>query len=115
MSTGSVWTTEEFCAAFKVDEAALHLWIEKGLAVLTCPDGSLRITHSAVTDFLQRQSIISPYYTADEAASYLKTTKKAVYNLVERRKLRKLPGSRRLRFTKEDLDSYIRGGNDGSS
>ena len=47
--------------------------------------------------------------TADEAAAYLKTTTKQVYNLIARRRLRKLAGSTRLRFTREQLDAYLEG------
>jgi excisionase family DNA binding protein len=47
--------------------------------------------------------------TADEAAAYLKTTTKQVYHLVHRRRLRKLAGSTRLRFTREQLDAYLEG------
>ena len=48
-------------------------------------------------------------FTADEAAAYLKTTTKQVYHLVARRKLKKLAGSTRLRFTRELLDAYLEG------
>jgi excisionase family DNA binding protein len=51
----------------------------------------------------------SPYMLAEQAADYLQVTVKALYGLVERRKLRPLPGHRRYRFTAQQLDSYLRG------
>lgn len=52
----------------------------------------------------------TPYLTAEEAAAYLRITLKALYGLVERRKLSPLPGHRRYRFTREMLDEYLRKG-----
>jgi excisionase family DNA binding protein len=50
----------------------------------------------------------SPYLTAAEAASYLRTTVQGVYSLVKRRKLRPMPGRPgRLLFTREALDAYL--------
>lgn len=60
-------------------------------------------------DELCRPEIKSPYLEAPEAAAYLKITVKALYGLVERRRLRPLPGHRRYRFTKDMLDAYLRG------
>ena len=51
----------------------------------------------------------SPYLTAQQAADYLQITVKALYGLVERRKLRPLPGHRRYRFLPQQLDAYLRG------
>ena len=51
----------------------------------------------------------SPYLTAQQAADYLQLTVKALYGLVERRKLRPLPGHRRYRFLPQQLDAYLRG------
>jgi excisionase family DNA binding protein len=55
------------------------------------------------------KDVSSPFLTAEEAARYLRITRKALYGLVERRKLRPLPGSRRYRFTTDQLDAYLRG------
>lgn len=52
----------------------------------------------------------SPYLTADEAADYLRITLNGLYGLVERKKLKPLPGHRKLRFTREMLDKYLKGG-----
>jgi excisionase family DNA binding protein len=49
------------------------------------------------------------YLNAEEAASYLRKTVKAMYGLVERGRLKPLPGSRRYRFTREQLDEFLRG------
>jgi excisionase family DNA binding protein len=57
----------------------------------------------------QGREIDSPYLTGEEAADYLRITMNALYSLVERRKLRPLPGSRKYRFTKEQLDAFLRG------
>lgn len=54
-------------------------------------------------------AITSPYLTAKEAAAYLRTNVNALYSLVERRKLKPLPGHRRYRFTVEILDAFLRG------
>ena len=52
--------------------------------------------------------IISPYLTAAEAASYLRTTVQGVYSLVKRRRLQPMPGRPgRLLFTREALDRYL--------
>jgi hypothetical protein len=54
-------------------------------------------------------AITSPYLNAGEAAAYLRINVNALYSLVERRKLKPLPGHRRYRFTVEILDAYLRG------
>jgi excisionase family DNA binding protein len=51
--------------------------------------------------------IVSPYLTCEEAALYLRTTKQGVYSLVKRRRLKSLPGSGKLLFTKEMLDACL--------
>lgn len=54
--------------------------------------------------------IASPYLTAEEAAAYLRLNNvKKIYGLIERGRLKRLPGSRKLRFTIELLDEYLRG------
>jgi excisionase family DNA binding protein len=54
-------------------------------------------------------SVESPYLTADEAAVYLRVNVNALYSLVERRKLAPLPGHRKYRFTRDMLDTYLKG------
>lgn len=56
-----------------------------------------------------RPSIPSPYFDAQQAADYLGVTVKALYGHVERRKLKRLPGFRKYRFTREQLDAFLRG------
>lgn len=105
-----VWTEEEFCKFFKITLEDLNAWIAQGLRTKPCLDGSLRITETAVDEFFQGSQVPSPYLTAEQAAHYLRTTVKGIYSLLERRKLRKLPGSRTVLFTPDLLDAYVRGG-----
>jgi hypothetical protein len=57
-----------------------------------------------------RSKLISPYLNATEAAAYLRLDGvKKLYGLIERGRLKPLPGSRKLRFTKEILDECLSG------
>jgi excisionase family DNA binding protein len=49
----------------------------------------------------------SPYLTCEEAALYLRTTKQGIYSLVKRGRLKAMPGSGKLLFTREALDAYL--------
>ena len=51
--------------------------------------------------------IDSPYLTAAEAAAYLRTTVQGVYALVKRARLKPMPGSGKLLFTREALDACL--------
>lgn len=51
---------------------------------------------------------ISPYLTAAEAAVYLRSTVQGIYSLVKRGRLKPMPGSRKLLFTKEELDASMK-------
>lgn len=52
--------------------------------------------------------VASPYLTAAEAASYLRTTVQGIYSLVKRGRLHPMPGRPgRLLFTREALDRYL--------
>jgi excisionase family DNA binding protein len=52
--------------------------------------------------------IESPYLTAVEAAQYLRRPSvQAIYALVKRGRLRPMPGSGRLLFTREALDAAL--------
>ena len=55
----------------------------------------------------QTTTIISPYLTASEAAIYLRTTVQGIYSLVKRGKIRPMPGSGKLLFTRDALDGYL--------
>ena len=105
-----VWTDEEFCKFFQITLEDLNAWIGQGLKVKRVLDGSLRITETAADEFFRGSEVQSPYLTAEQAAHYLRTTVKGIYSLLERRKLRKLPGSRTVLFTRDLLDAYVRGG-----
>ncbi|MGH3515120.1 MAG: helix-turn-helix domain-containing protein [Pseudonocardiaceae bacterium] len=49
----------------------------------------------------------SPYLTAPEAAVYLRTTVQGIYSLVKRGRVRPMPGSGKLLFTREALDKHL--------
>ena len=51
--------------------------------------------------------VISPYLTAVEAAAYLRTTVQGIYSLVKRGRLKPMPGSGKLLFTREALDECL--------
>jgi excisionase family DNA binding protein len=51
--------------------------------------------------------IASPYLTAAEAAAYLRTTVQGIYALVKRGRLKPMPGSGKLLFTREALDACL--------
>ena len=104
-----VWAGEEFCQFFKITTEDLQAWIAQGLKVRRCLDGSLRITESAVDEFFRGRVVESPYLTIEEAAIYARTTVNNIYGLIERRKLKKLPGTRTVLFTQEILDDYLKG------
>jgi excisionase family DNA binding protein len=62
----------------------------------------------AMNQSIETKSVESPYFTAVEAAVYLRTTVQGVYSLVKRRKLKPMPGRPgRLLFTRDALDSYL--------
>ena len=52
-------------------------------------------------------AIASPYLTAPEAATYLRTTVQGIYSLVKRGRLKPMPGSGKLLFTREALDACL--------
>jgi Helix-turn-helix domain len=51
--------------------------------------------------------IESPYLTASEAAAYLRTTIQGIYSLVKRGRVKPMPGSGRLLFTRQSLDDSL--------
>jgi hypothetical protein len=51
--------------------------------------------------------LVSPYLTAVEAAFYLRTTVQGIYSLVKRGRVKPMPGSGRLLFTREALDACL--------
>jgi excisionase family DNA binding protein len=54
------------------------------------------------------RAIESPYLTAAEAAAYLRRPSvQAIYSLVKRGRLKPMPGSGRLLFTREALDAAL--------
>jgi excisionase family DNA binding protein len=53
------------------------------------------------------REIESPYLTCEEAAAYLRTTRHGIYSLVKRGRLKPMPGSGKLLFTREALDACL--------
>lgn len=51
--------------------------------------------------------VVSPYLTAVEAAAYLRTTVQGIYALVKRGRLKPMPGSGKLLFTRAALDECL--------
>jgi excisionase family DNA binding protein len=51
--------------------------------------------------------VASPYLTAPEAAAYLRTTVQGIYALVKRGRLKPMPGSGKLLFTRVALDACL--------
>jgi excisionase family DNA binding protein len=54
-------------------------------------------------------AVVSPYLTAKEAAAYIRSTIQGVYALVKRGRLKPMPGSGKLLFTREACDKYLNG------
>ncbi len=107
---GEVWTRDEFCTLFNLTEEQLEDQIAKGLKVMRLGDGTIRITETAVDEFLRGRQIESPYLSTDEAARYCNLTRDAFYGRVERRKIKPLPGSgKENRFTREQCDQMMKG------
>lgn len=107
---GQVWTREEFCKLFKLTDDQLEDQIGKGLKVMRLGDGTIRVTESAVDDFLRGRQVESPYLSTEEAARYCNLTRDAFYGRVERRKIKPLPGSgKENRFTREQCDQMMKG------
>jgi excisionase family DNA binding protein len=52
-------------------------------------------------------ALASPYLTATEAAAYLRSTVQGIYSLVKRGRVKPMPGSGKLLFTREALDRYL--------
>ena len=55
------------------------------------------------------QRVATPYLDVAQAAAYLKRSPKAVYGLIERGKLKKMPGSHVCLFTRDMLDNFLKG------
>ena len=105
-----VWTGQQFCEVFQVTPDDLDDWIGQGLKVLPCRDGSVRITRTALNEFVRGRVIQSPYFNTDEAALFCHLTKDAIYARVERKKLRPLPGSGKENlFTEQQLRHMMEG------
>lgn len=55
------------------------------------------------------QRVATPYLDVAQAAAYLKKTPKAIYGLIERGRLGKMPGSHVCLFTRDMLDQFLCG------
>jgi hypothetical protein len=62
-----VWTEDEFCKFFKITHEDLDAWIAQGLRVLHRPDGSRRITDTAVDRF---NGVSEPHHLNTEEATW---------------------------------------------
>lgn len=103
-----VWTADEYCEFFKVSQDILHEQIDAGLEVMRLPDGEIRITETAVDEFISGKITQSPYLGAEQAAGYLGISVKSLYGLVERRQITPLRGPKRTyRFTEDILHEYL--------
>jgi hypothetical protein len=51
--------------------------------------------------------VVSPYLTAGEAAAYLRRSIQGLYALVKRGRVKPMPGSGKLLFTREALDACL--------
>jgi excisionase family DNA binding protein len=63
---------------------------------------------SQVNELQVAVQVESPYLVATEAAAYLRTSVQGIYSLVKRGRLKPMPGSGRLLFTREALDECLR-------
>jgi hypothetical protein len=52
-------------------------------------------------------AVSSPYLNSAEAAAYLRSTVQGIYSLVKRGRLKPMPGSGKLLFTREALDACL--------
>lgn len=74
-------------------------------ALFSEPEGLLEELTMNTTE--STPNVISPYLTAKEAALYLRTTIQGIYSLVKRERIRPMPGSGKLLFTRDALDRYL--------
>lgn len=99
-----VWSESEILQAFSVSRETLHAWIEEGLPALRGLDQEYRISPMAVLAFASRArpQPSTPYFTAKEAAAYLRIS----YSTFRKKatKIRRQPGTGRYR--REDLDEF---------
>ena len=58
---------------------------------------------------VEESRVATPYLNVVQAAAYLRKTPKAIYGLIERGRLRKMPGSHVCLFTRDMLDEFLRG------
>lgn len=56
---------------------------------------------------MSEDKVISPYLTASEAAQYIRSTVQGIYALVKRGRVKPMPGTTKLLFTRESLDRYL--------
>lgn len=64
---------------------------------------------------VQFEQVSKEYFTLDEAATYICTSSKTIQRYVQRRLLTAHRVGRRLVFSKEDLDKFMRGQKCGSA
>jgi len=55
---GQIWSADEYCQRFGISREQLNQQIEEGLKVMRLADGSLRITETAVDQFIAGDAIV---------------------------------------------------------
>jgi hypothetical protein len=121
---GRLWESEaQIKQFFRLTEQQYQHWRSLGMPVHEFPDGRVLMTE---TDFdlwsasIHRPTPVeveqshplpveSPYLTIEQAVRYLGKTRKAIYGLLDRGKLRKMEGSHVCYFTTDMLDDFLRG------
>lgn len=81
---GRVWTPTTFCEQFACSHEDLERWVSEGLRVLELADGDIRITETAVDDFLRNGGSISspaPNGTEDKPPTRTGTKNEQVSDL----------------------------------
>jgi hypothetical protein len=97
-----VWSEGDFLQAFAISRETLLAWIEGGLPALRCEDGSFRINPVSALTFVARPQPASPYFTAKEAAAYLRISYSTFRKKATR--IRRQPGTGR--YHRSDLDEF---------
>lgn len=77
-------------------------------AIAAAPrDLGVRANGSVPETLTRKPAVASPYLTITEAADYTRLAVGTLYNAVHRGRLRKQPGSRKVLFTRDELDRFV--------
>lgn len=127
-AVGRVWSTAAFCEQFDCSDKDLERWVREGLRVLELANGDIRITETAVDDFLRAGGSISsptrnkpeddPPRRADTrteppsdltpflAAAEIGCSRSQVYKLIRTGELTSRRVGRAHRITRQSVDDY---------